>query len=476
MKRYLYPANIIIAILAIVLASCDITIPSSSNNPTGIPTSDTSSGSQGGSNNSNQGGTGAGTGCYNPVWDKAFAPHYVIHATGHGTTSGGVKDDWWFLFGVAPTNNSVTLPDGSGGTFTYSTDYSSGPFSSPREVCNAEGGKLGDNTMKAWNSWDSWNCKELLACNERADTANRPQGQGDNTQPGGNNPGGVGIANPGGGNPGDAQPGVLTAWLNCGDFLDLEAGPVSEPCDVCVSGWTSNTATRVTVTFPSLGNIAVAPGNTSADPGGMFNTGPTDHPEYCFGELLRTDDGTPRQVLIPIQVQQGNGPLVNLSLTVNVPESYDPYPFRICPAGRTITVAAPIFNAGRDWVDNYGVNPDTVPDTFIGVTITSSDPAALITYLRLELADRNGNPLGALYPIWDTMPNSYRFMAVFFPATNQWLNLPDGSITSAVTGGSVTYTLAVNDPEGYLANPNMRLLATVEFGNNATCTASGLGP
>src|SRR4051812_10675370 len=63
-------------------------------------------------------------------WDQPFrSPQYINHATGHGTTSGGVKDDFWFLFPDKPTNGFMLLPDGSGGTFTYSIDQFSGPFS-----------------------------------------------------------------------------------------------------------------------------------------------------------------------------------------------------------------------------------------------------------------------------------------------------------------------------------------------------------
>lgn len=466
-------------VLCIMLVSCDITIPTGGNNRND-PGTGSGSGSGSGNNqngtgsNSNSGGTGAGTSCYNPAWDRDFSQaHYVIHAIGHGTTDGPVTDDWWFLFGVEPKNNSVDLPDGSGGTFTYSTDYSSGPYNTPRAVCNAEGSRLGDRTMSAWQAWTSWNCKELLACNERAADQNTGGQNGQGNQGAGNQ----GAGNQGAGNQGAGnQASALYAWLDCGDFLDLEQEQVSEPCNVCVSGWESNTANRVTVTIQPVGNIIVSPGDTSADPGGMFNTGTTDHPEYCFKELWRTEDPTPRQVVVPITVSQGGSAGIPLTLTINVPEIFDGYPFRVCPATRTVTLTPPIFNWNRDWVDNYQVNLDGVADTFFNVTVTTSDPAAVITYIRLELTDLAGNPLGADYPIWDTMPNSYRYMAIYDPGLNQWLNGEDGSITVAMTGGSVTLTLDINDPESYLTNPNVKAMVTVEFGNNLDCTATGLAP
>ena len=95
-------------------------------------------------------------------WDKPFAtPQYLVHATGHGTIDGPVKDDWWFLYPQGPQNGVLYLPDGSGGTFTYSIDQSSGPFNSPREVCNAAGGRIGDSSLGAWNSQDTFSCKNM---------------------------------------------------------------------------------------------------------------------------------------------------------------------------------------------------------------------------------------------------------------------------------------------------------------------------
>ncbi len=76
--------------------------------------------------------------------DQPFrSPNYLLHATGHGTMNGPVKDDWWFLFPNRPNDKGVVeLPDGEGGTFTYTIDQSSGPYTTGRPVCGAMAGKL----------------------------------------------------------------------------------------------------------------------------------------------------------------------------------------------------------------------------------------------------------------------------------------------------------------------------------------------
>lgn len=55
-------------------------------------------------------------------------PRWLAHATGVGTMDGPRAMDTWFLLPSAPTNGGFTLPDGSGGTFGYSSDRSFGPF------------------------------------------------------------------------------------------------------------------------------------------------------------------------------------------------------------------------------------------------------------------------------------------------------------------------------------------------------------
>jgi hypothetical protein len=61
---------------------------------------------------------------------KRFKQQWVVHATGHGTMDGGVKDDRWMTLATPPDEGKHTflLPDGMGGTFGYSYDKGGGPF------------------------------------------------------------------------------------------------------------------------------------------------------------------------------------------------------------------------------------------------------------------------------------------------------------------------------------------------------------
>jgi hypothetical protein len=105
------------------------------------------------------------------VWDKPFdSPQYLLHATGHGTMDGPRPDDWWFLNPNQPTNGFVALPDGMGGTFTYSIDQSLGPFNTPREVCAAAGGKTKDRSL------GEFNCKNMASQPENPNQPNQPEG------------------------------------------------------------------------------------------------------------------------------------------------------------------------------------------------------------------------------------------------------------------------------------------------------------
>jgi hypothetical protein len=109
--------------------------------------------------------------CSQPAdnWDKPFdSPQYLLHATGHGTMDGPRTDDWWFLNPDQPTNGFVALPDGMGGTFTYSIDQSMGPFNTPREVCAAAGGKTKDNSIGGFN------CKDMASQPENTNKPNQP--------------------------------------------------------------------------------------------------------------------------------------------------------------------------------------------------------------------------------------------------------------------------------------------------------------
>lgn len=105
------------------------------------------------------------------VWDKPFdSSQYLLHATGHGTMDGPRPDDWWFLNPNQPTNGFIALPDGMGGTFTYSIDQYLGPFNTPREVCAAAGGKTPDNSIAGFN------CKDLASQPENTNKPNQTEG------------------------------------------------------------------------------------------------------------------------------------------------------------------------------------------------------------------------------------------------------------------------------------------------------------
>jgi len=79
-----------------------------------------------------------------PDPDQPFGtPQYLIHITGHGTTSGGVKDDALIIHPSEPDGEgNFLVADGSGGTYGYSSDYHSGPYNRPSEVCAAAAGRL----------------------------------------------------------------------------------------------------------------------------------------------------------------------------------------------------------------------------------------------------------------------------------------------------------------------------------------------
>jgi len=68
---------------------------------------------------------------------KTFQKQWLAHATGHGTYSGDVKDDFWMMVGTEPKNGGVTIPDGQGGTFGYSVDQVQGPFQESSALISA---------------------------------------------------------------------------------------------------------------------------------------------------------------------------------------------------------------------------------------------------------------------------------------------------------------------------------------------------
>lgn len=96
-------------------------------------------------------------------YDAAFAyPQWLVHATGHGTTSGDVKDDFYTLIGSAPdAQGNYLIPDGSGGTYGYSSDYNTGPLGTPRAVCTAAAG-VGVADTQAWTL--SYNYNKSFDC------------------------------------------------------------------------------------------------------------------------------------------------------------------------------------------------------------------------------------------------------------------------------------------------------------------------
>lgn len=65
---------------------------------------------------------------------RTFKPQWLVHATGHGTYSGPVKDDLWMMVSSQPKDGGVTMPDGMGGTFGYSVDQFAGPFTDSFEL------------------------------------------------------------------------------------------------------------------------------------------------------------------------------------------------------------------------------------------------------------------------------------------------------------------------------------------------------
>lgn len=76
-------------------------------------------------------------------WDKAFSkPQYLLHSTSwteimdSGSVLGPYQDDTWFLYTNKPEGGKIDIPK-QGGKTTYSIDEISGPWTTPREVCQA---------------------------------------------------------------------------------------------------------------------------------------------------------------------------------------------------------------------------------------------------------------------------------------------------------------------------------------------------
>jgi hypothetical protein len=98
-------------------------------------------------------GLASGTVRAQPDPDEPFSqPQYLIHITGHGTTSGDVKDDALVLHPSEPDpNGNFLIADGSGGTIGYSSDYHSGPYATPAEVCAAAAGRPGGEFLSSFS-------------------------------------------------------------------------------------------------------------------------------------------------------------------------------------------------------------------------------------------------------------------------------------------------------------------------------------
>lgn len=108
--------------------------------------------------------------------DKPFGtPQYLIHITGHGTTSGDVKDDALIIFPNEPDEKgNFLVADGSGGTYGYGSDMHSGPYNRPSEVCAAAGfnGPDPDGYITSFSgSAPSVDCNSLYPTTTTEDTS-----------------------------------------------------------------------------------------------------------------------------------------------------------------------------------------------------------------------------------------------------------------------------------------------------------------
>lgn len=400
------------------------------------------------------GGTGAVTappaGTANPEWDKPFGrPQYFIHVKGHGTISGYVEDDYYFLYHTAPRDDGrLEVPDGSGGTYTLNCDYHSGSYNTPREVCNAEAGRAGDTVLRAWNSHILWTCAEVLAI------------------PPANGGGGGGGGGSGGGSPtaGPTQ-GPLTAWLECGDHIQIFPEESSQICGIYVQGWESNTSARVEVVYPTMtdpswgslpGGIVASPGNTSADPGNMGGTGVDPSAStYYFSEMYSARAGTqPARYVIPIVVRQGSRS-VNLSLSVTVVVQGS----GACPVGRTADMSY------LGWDDRVGTRQegaDGVRDANFGVSVRTGDQASYISFVWAELISADGQVVG----VWNTAPGNDQWFLGVYLMNGQLLDPAPGGIHAAPDD----FMIYAQDNGRLVAGNTFRV--AVFFNDDASCYAA----
>lgn len=91
---------------------------------------------------------------YNP-------PVFLIHVTGHGTTSGDVVDDFIAIYNAEPDGEGHFLTaDGFGGTIGWGSDFHSGPYGTATAVCDAAAGKFvqGSPVVGGMGPYDSIDC------------------------------------------------------------------------------------------------------------------------------------------------------------------------------------------------------------------------------------------------------------------------------------------------------------------------------
>jgi hypothetical protein len=99
-------------------------------------------------------------------WDQSFdRPQYLIHITGHGTVDGSVTDDAYILYIEEPDAQGIFREaDGYGGTITYSSDFHTGPLTTPRSVCEAAAARgLPAQQWTPYNRTDSFDCGLLTS-------------------------------------------------------------------------------------------------------------------------------------------------------------------------------------------------------------------------------------------------------------------------------------------------------------------------
>ena len=450
----------------------------------------------------------------NPDWDKPFGtPQYLIHLTGHGTMDGYRKDDSYLLFPNAPdSKGGLLLPDGEGGTFGYNTDSTEGPFTTPRGVCAAGGSKVGDASLTAWNSNFSFSCKQMAAAGSgnsgssnknkckpptathevaavATDTTQPPLVETDTpevaAQPPDNNqpqdqPNGNQPDNPNNGNNGNQPAPLLTAWLSCGDNLELEPSTNTSPevgaiCGVWVKGWQTDTSNPVVVTFPDLqdnfsrlpGGIQVGPGNTSSEPGNMF--GSNDDPKaYYFSEIFHAPATAPTEPFTPIRItvsQAGVGQVdlrLNVKLTGFAPGNIV---FGVCPDPRTATLT--FWNYG-DAIGKQTFGPDGVRDGIFRLDLTASDPQSVVTYVRFDSLDANMSPDGI--SAWDTQPilDQRWYLALVQSTTTQLINMPAaGPDVNLSVPGSASVFMYAEDNGNLVSGKSYGV--TVYYGHHTDC-------